>query len=81
MTTEDRIRQIIAEHLGLSIERLDDQAIIGDDLGADHLDAIELIMAFEDEWNISIPDDKVTIEATVSDIIETVADLVGLRTA
>ena len=55
-TTEDKIKRIISEQLGSPLLNIKSDSTFLDDLGADSLDVIELIMAFEDEFKIEIPD-------------------------
>ena len=53
----ERVKKIIVEHLGVEAEKVQDNANFIDDLGADSLDTVELVMAFEEEFGCSIPDD------------------------
>ena len=53
----DRVRKIVVEHLSVDAEKVIDGASFIDDLGADSLDTVELVMAFEEEFGIEIPDD------------------------
>ena len=53
----DRVKKIVVEHLGVEKEKVVESASFVDDLGADSLDTVELVMAFEEEFNIEIPDD------------------------
>ena len=53
----DRIKKIVVEHLGVEEAKVVDAASFIDDLGADSLDTVELVMAFEEEFGIEIPDD------------------------
>ena len=53
----DRVRKIVVEHLGVEEEKVTDTASFIDDLGADSLDTVELVMAFEEEFGIEIPDE------------------------
>jgi acyl carrier protein len=53
----DRVKKIVVEHLGVEAEKVTDNANFIDDLGADSLDTVELVMAFEEEFNVEIPDD------------------------
>jgi acyl carrier protein len=55
--TAEKVRQIIAEQLGVKIEDVVDKASFVDDLGADSLDTVELVMALEEEFGIEIPDE------------------------
>ncbi|MCK4911004.1 MAG: acyl carrier protein [Thermodesulfovibrionales bacterium] len=54
---EDKIREIIAKQLGVSASEVTDEASFVDDLGADSLDTVELVMAFEEEFGVEIPDE------------------------
>ncbi len=67
---EGKIKQIIAEKLGVSEEKITPQASFIDDLGADSLDQVELIMAFEDEFDIEIPDEDAEKMKSVKDAID-----------
>src|SRR4028118_1649272 len=53
----DRVKKIVVEHLGVEAEKVQDNANFIDDLGADSLDTVELVLAFEEEVNVEIPDD------------------------
>ena len=53
----DRVKKIVVEHLGADEDKVVDNASFIDDLGADSLDTVELVMAFEEEFGIEIPDD------------------------
>ena len=57
-STEDRVRRIVCEQLGVGEEEVTLSASFIDDLGADSLDTVELVMAFEEEFEIEIPDDE-----------------------
>ena len=57
MTSTDQVRSLIAQHLGIEADRVSDEARFRDDLGADSLDAFELLLAFEETFGIEIPDD------------------------
>ncbi|MGH7233328.1 MAG: acyl carrier protein [Nitrospiraceae bacterium] len=57
MAAEDRIKKIIAEQLGVDEDEVVPEASFVDDLGADSLDTVELVMAFEEEFDIEIPDE------------------------
>ena len=56
----DRVKKIVIEHLGVEADKVTDSASFIDDLGADSLDTVELVMAFEEEFGIEIPDDAVS---------------------
>jgi len=53
----DRVKKIVVEHLGVDEEKVVEGASFIDDLGADSLDTVELVMAFEEEFSVEIPDD------------------------
>jgi len=55
--TADRVKKIVVEHLGVEPEKVTPEASFIDDLGADSLDIVELVMAFEEEFGVEIPDD------------------------
>ena len=55
--TADRVKKIVVEHLGVEEDKVTPDASFIDDLGADSLDIVELVMAFEEEFDIEIPDD------------------------
>lgn len=57
--TAERIKKIVVEHLGVEPDKVVENASFLDDLGADSLDIIELVMAFEEEFGVEIPDDSV----------------------
>jgi acyl carrier protein len=64
---EGKVKQIIAEKLGVSEDKVNQQASFVDDLGADSLDQVELIMAFEDAFDVEIPDEDAEKLKTVKD--------------
>ncbi len=68
--TADRVKKIVVEHLGVETEKVTEEASFIDDLGADSLDIVELVMAFEEEFNVEIPDDAAEKITTVKDAIE-----------
>jgi len=65
MDQEARVREIIVEQLGVDAAAVTNEASFVDDLGADSLDTVELIMAFEEEFNIEIPDEEAEKLTTV----------------
>ena len=69
MTTADQVRSLIAEHLGIDAETLTDDARFRNDLGADSLDAFELLLAFEETFGIEIPDDETDPMQRVRDAV------------
>lgn len=65
----DKVYQIIVEKLGVEKSEVNDEASFTNDLGADSLDTVELIMEFEKEFHISIPDDQAEFITTVGEAI------------
>ena len=65
----DRVKKIVLEHLGIDESKVVENASFIDDLGADSLDTVELVMAFEEEFNIEIPDDVQESIRTVGDAV------------
>ena len=66
----ERVKKIVVEHLGVEAAKVKEDANFIDDLGADSLDTVELVMAFEEEFGIEIPDDAAEKIQTVSDAID-----------
>ena len=66
----ERVKKIVVEHLGVEAEKVVDSASFVDDLGADSLDTVELVMAFEEEFNIEIPDEIAEKITTIKDATE-----------
>jgi acyl carrier protein len=66
----DKIKQIVVEHLGVDAAKVTLEASFIDDLGADSLDTVELVMAFEEEFSVEIPEDAAEKIATVKDAID-----------
>ena len=69
MSVEDRVKSIIVEQLGVDAEEVTPEASFVEDLGADSLDTVELVMAFEEEFGIEIPDEDAEKLQTVGDAI------------
>jgi acyl carrier protein len=67
--TADRVKKIVVEHLGVEASAVTPEASFIDDLGADSLDIVELVMAFEEEFGVEIPDDAAEKITTVNDAI------------
>ncbi len=65
----DRVKKIVVEHLGVDAGKVTEDASFIDDLGADSLDTVELVMAFEEEFGVEIPDDAAEKILTVKDAI------------
>jgi acyl carrier protein len=70
MSIEDKVKKIIAEKLSVDLEELVPEASFVDDLGADSLDLVELIMSMEEEFDIEISDEEAEKLATVKDVLD-----------
>jgi len=70
MSVEDRVKSIIVEQLGVDAEEVQPEASFVEDLGADSLDTVELIMAFEEEFGVEISDDEAEKIRKVKDAVE-----------
>ena len=68
--TADRVKKIVVEHLGVEADKVVDGANFIEDLGADSLDTVELVMAFEEEFGVEIPDDAAETIVTVGDAVK-----------
>jgi acyl carrier protein len=68
-STEERVREIIVNELGVEPEKVTPEASFVEDLGADSLDTVELVMAFEEEFGIEIPDEDAENLQTVGDAV------------
>jgi len=66
----DRVKKIVIEHLGVEADKVAEKASFIDDLGADSLDTVELVMAFEEEFGCEIPDDAAETIQTVGDAVK-----------
>ncbi len=66
----ERVKKIVVEHLGVEAEKVTGNASFIDDLGADSLDTVELVMAFEEEFGCEIPDDAAEHILTVGDAVK-----------
>jgi acyl carrier protein len=66
----ERVKKIVVKHLGVEAEKVTENASFIEDLGADSLDTIELVMVFEDEFGCEIPDDAAETILTVGDAIK-----------
>ena len=67
---QERVKKIVVEHLGVEKNKVIESASFVDDLGADSLDTVELVMAFEEEFEIEIPDDAAEKIQTIKDAID-----------
>ncbi len=70
MTTLEKVKKLLAEQLCISTDDIADDANIVDDLGADSLDVVEMLMTLEDEFGVSIPDEKVEQLKTIPAIVK-----------
>ncbi|MBO8139338.1 MAG: acyl carrier protein [Thermosipho sp. (in: Bacteria)] len=76
MADVEKIRELIADQLGVDISEVTDEKNLTDDLGADSLDMVDLIMAFEDEFGIKVDDSDLSKIKTVKDVIDLVSQRV-----
>ena len=74
---EEKVKEIIAEQLGIEIDQIKPESKFVDDLGADSLDVVELIMAFEEAFDIEIPDEDAEKIQTVKDVIDYIKAKLG----
>jgi acyl carrier protein len=72
-TIEERVKKIVAENLGKKIEEERNDALFVDDLGADSLDTVEVVMALEDEFELDIPDEEAEKITSVQEAIDFVS--------
>ena len=70
MSTFEQVKKIVKEQLGVEEDEIQMSSTFVDDLGADSLDIVELIMAFEEEFSIEIPDEKAEKIKTVEDVVK-----------
>lgn len=76
----DTVKALISEQLGIEVDNITEASYIQEDLGADSLDIVDLIMAIEDEFDVEIPEDQVENIKTIGDIVKFIEDTVILRT-
>ena len=74
---EEKVKDIIVEELGVERDKLSDEASFMEDLGADSLDTVELVMAFEKEFDLDIPDEEAEKLRTVGDAMKYLHEKVG----
>ena len=77
MSIEDKAKGIIAEHLGVTKEQVKPESILTDDLGAESLDVVELVMAIEDAFEIVIKDEEMEKVKTAGDIVNLIGEKVA----
>ena len=70
MAILDEVKEVVAEQLGVNIDEIKEDSKFVDDLGADSLDVVELVMALEEKFNIEIPDEAAEKIATVADAVK-----------
>ena len=73
MSVDEKVKSIIVEQLGVDADEVTDSASFTDDLGGDSLDIVELVMAFEEEFDIEIPDEEAEKIGNVADAIAYIA--------
>src|SRR5258707_2589110 len=78
---EDKVKDIIVEQLGVNPEQVTPNASFIEDLGADSLDTVELVMAFEEEFSVEVPDEDAEKLQTVGDVIHYIEDSAKGRVA
>lgn len=76
-TIEDKVKDIIVEQLGVNAEQVTTSARFIEDLGADSLDTVELVMAFEEEFGAEIPDEQAEKLLTVGDVVNYIKEKNG----
>ena len=69
-----KVKKIVADHLGIDEAKITEESSFIDDLGADSLDTVELVMAFEEEFGIEIPDDAAETILTVADAVKFISE-------
>lgn len=69
-SVNDRVKKIVAEQLGVKVEEINDEASFVNDLGADSLDTVELVMALEEEFDIEIPDEEAEKISTIKEAVD-----------
>jgi acyl carrier protein len=77
MAVAQKVKEIVAQQLGVNEEQVTDEASFKDDLGADSLDIVELVMAFEEEFNIEIPDEDAEKVQTVGQAVSYIEGKAG----
>ena len=70
-----RVKKIVIEHLGVDADKVIESANFIDDLGADSLDTVELVMAFEEEFSVEVPDEDAETLKSVGDVIKYIEEI------
>ncbi len=70
----DKVKEIIASQLDIEEDKITLESSLTEDLGADSLDVVDLVMSFEDEFEVEIPDDSIESVKTVGDIVKFIED-------
>ena len=70
MTTLEKVKDLVADHLCIPVTKVTEEADIVKDLNADSIDLVDMITTFEDEFGVSIPDEKLSSLRTVGDIVK-----------
>lgn len=70
MTTLEKVKGLVADHLCISVDSISENSDIVRDLNADSIDLVEMVMTLEDEFGISIPDEKISSIKTIADIVK-----------
>ena len=71
----EKVKEVVAEQLGISQEEITKESNIIEDLGADSLDVIEMLMTLEEEYGIAVPNDKINQVKTIGEVVELIEDL------
>ena len=79
MSLFDQVRKIVSDKLRVQAEKITLESSLPGDLGVDSLDSIELVMAFEGEFNIEIPDDDVDTLVTIGDVIKYIENKIKVK--
>lgn len=77
MSVDEKVREIVAKQLGVDVDKVTPEASFMDDLGADSLDTVELVMAFEEAFNIEIPDEDAEKIIKIEDAIKYIKEKSG----
>lgn len=78
-STEDKVQQIIANVLGLEAKQVHMQSSFQEDLGADSLDVVEVVIALEEEFGIDIPDERAERISSVQDVVDSIEEIEAMN--